>query len=90
MMQVIEKYRPDNVAYEAGVRKIVSLRDKFEEQQKEINNISATSIEINDYPAAVRNKMQNKEFLQQMYESTGCKINVRGDFFEPGKKIPAG
>ena len=88
MLQVIKQYRPDNVAIEPALRKIVEYRNKFEERQNEINNISTTSIEINDYPTSVRNKIQNKEYLQSVYELTGCKITIKGLYFESGKKIP--
>ena len=46
--------------------------------------------EVNDYPLQARGKIQSKDFLQSIYEMTGCKVQVKGTYYEFGRKPPTG
>jgi hypothetical protein len=56
----------------------MNIRDKFIEKENEKNNIFTYELEINDYPLNVRQKAQTKDFLQEIYEMTGCKVQPKG------------
>jgi ATP-dependent RNA helicase DDX46/PRP5 len=43
-------------------------------------------LEINDYPPNVRGKMISKDFLNNIYDLTGCQVTVRGIYTDPNKK----
>ncbi len=46
--------------------------------------------EINDYPELARAKGVTREFRTQLEERHGVKIQIKGQYLEPGKPIPPG
>jgi len=46
--------------------------------------------EINDYPTVARQKISHKDPLLQIEEMTGAKVQVKGQHFNPGAKLPEG
>ena len=46
--------------------------------------------EINDYPLNARSKVTAPKFLKQIKDMTFCTVSSRGQYFEPGKKVPHG
>ena len=68
----------------------MKIRDEIIEKENEKNNIFTAEIEINDYPQHVRGKVQAKDYLQSVYEMTGCKVMVKGMYIEFGRKPTAG
>lgn len=47
-------------------------------------------IEVNDWPQQARWKVTRKEFMQEVAESCGAAITVRGTYFPKGSKRPKG
>merc|ERR1719265_3038663 len=46
--------------------------------------------EINDYPTVARQKISHKDPLLQIEEMTGAKVQVKGQHFNAGVKLPEG
>lgn len=47
-------------------------------------------LEINDYPQVARQRISHREPLQAIEELTGSKVQVKGQHFAPGSKMPEG
>lgn len=47
-------------------------------------------LEINDFPATVRGKMINKDYLGSLYDLNGCQVTVRGIYIDPTRKTIQG
>lgn len=47
-------------------------------------------MEINDYPQIARQKISHREPLLQIEELTGAKLQVRGQYFSAGTRLPEG
>ena len=68
----------------------MQLRDQIIDRENEKNNIFTTEIEINDYPQHVRGKVQAKDYLQSVYEMTGCRVTPKGVYVEFQRKPQPG
>eukprot|EP00730_Choanoeca_flexa_P006377 TRINITY_DN12143_c1_g1_i1.p1 TRINITY_DN12143_c1_g1~~TRINITY_DN12143_c1_g1_i1.p1 ORF type:complete len:984 (+),score=309.05 TRINITY_DN12143_c1_g1_i1:265-2952(+) len=47
-------------------------------------------IEINEWPQEARYKVTRRDFMQEIGETCGAAITVRGYYYPPGKKVPDG
>ena len=56
------------------------------DRENEKNNHFTAELEINDYPSATRTKVSARDFLNSIYDLTGCQVSVRGLHFEAGKR----
>ena len=83
------EYKP-SVSAEKGVELAAKIIEEWVERENERNNIFTCELEINDYPSTARSKVMYKEFLNSIYEMTGCNVVVRGQYTEAGKKPPLG
>ena len=78
MLYVLKQYRPATVTLERGLESVLSLRDQYIERENEKNNIFTMEFEVNDYPQKARTEVQKKEFLQNIFEMTSCKVSSKG------------
>lgn len=87
--KVLQEYRP-SVSTEKGVEQAAKIIEEWVERENEKNNIFTAELEINDYPTAARSRVCGRDFMNSIFEMTGCNVCVRGVYVESGKKIPVG
>jgi len=87
--KVLLEYRP-SVSTEKGVENAAKIIEDWVDKENEKNNIFTAELDINDYPTNTRSKVTTKDYLNNIYEMTGCNVCVRGIFAEPNKKALTG
>ncbi len=88
--RALKEYKPSNLSLNKAVETAAKVIEEWVEKENEKNNVFSCELEINDYPSTARSKVMYKEFLNSIYEMTGCNVVVRGMYTEAGKKPPAG
>ena len=83
------EYKP-SVSVNKAVETAAKIIEEWVEKENEKNNVFSCELDINDYPSTARSKVMYKDFLNSIYEMTGCNVVVRGMYFEASKKPPAG
>lgn len=75
-----------------GVEQVTKLINSFQSKGGNGEGLDYFSydFEINDYPAAARQRACSQHFLSQIQRENNCTISLRGVEVEPGKKPPVG
>jgi len=90
MLFALNEYKPKVVGHEKALLNVYNIRNKFVEKENERSGIFTEEVEINDYPQFVRAKVQSWDYLSSIGEMTSCKVQVKGQFYEVGRKPPPG
>jgi hypothetical protein len=85
----LKNYKP-SVSAEKGIEAAAKIIEEWVEKENAKNNIFSCELEINDYPTVARSKVMYKQYLESIYELTGCNVAIRGQFVEAGKKALPG
>jgi len=68
---------------------LYKLRDEIVAKEEENSDKIIEVLEINSYPEPTRKACTHREYLAEMSELFQCKVTVRGQFIEPGMKVPS-
>jgi len=76
--------------FEDSRRQVKEIGKKWAEWEQEANQHFKAELIINHYPQQARWKVTQRDFLDSVYEFTGCTVSVKGLHYEPGRRPPPG